>query len=66
MWPCALAAANQSYVYFACSEGCRMSYHHPVCYHRLVDALRQQATSFKGFKVRNSLWNTALNCIQSS
>ena len=28
-----------------------MYYHHPVCYHRLVDALKQQRPSFKGFKV---------------
>lgn len=44
-------ADNQSYIHFVCSEGCRMSYHHPVCYHRLVDVLRQQRPSFKGFKV---------------
>lgn len=30
-----------------------MTYHHPVCYHCLVDALRRQRTGFKGFKVRD-------------
>lgn len=46
---------NQSYAEFTCSEGCHMLYHHPVCYHRLVDALRQQRHSFKGFKGKDAL-----------
>ncbi len=48
---CFLRADDESYVHLACSEGCKMSYHHPVCYHRLVDALKQQRPGFKGFKV---------------